>query len=417
MRFEEIYEQRTHKQLTVEQAADLLGIHERTFRRWVARYEEEGATGLADQRLDRVAHNAAPVDEVMALLSLYETRYSTWTVSHFYDQYRQHHRGERSYTWVKNTLQAHGAVRPAKRRGAHRRKRPRKPLVGMMLHQDGSTHEWVAGQHWDLIVTLDDANNHILSAFFVEQEGTWSSLRAVEEVIAEHGLFCSLYVDRGSHYFHTPKAGGKVDKTNPTQFGRALAQLGIDLIPAYSPEARGRSERLFGTLQGRLPQELALHNITTMATANEYLKTPFIPTFNRRFGVVPADTGSAFVPYLGPPETLKNILCLHHARTVRRDNTIDFKRLGLQLPAAPHQPNYFKTQVNLHEYADGSVAVFHGPRRLAAYDNRGKLIPNTTAQNTATTCHSRQTDCGYRHKLSRFTHLSAGSEKTGLQTS
>ena len=211
MRFKEVYEQRAHKRLTIEQAADLLGVHERTFRRWAARYEEEGADGLVDRRLDRVAHNAAPVDEVMTLTSLYKTRYSGWNVNHFYDRYRQDHAGERSYTWVKNQLQAEGLVNKAKKRGAHRRKRPRKPMVGMMLHQDGSSHQWIPGEYWDLIVTMDDANGHMLSAFFVVEEGTWSSLQGVNEVIANHGLFCSLYVDRGSHYFHTPKAGGKVD--------------------------------------------------------------------------------------------------------------------------------------------------------------------------------------------------------------
>lgn len=385
MRFKDIYEQRAHKRLTIEQAADLLGVNERTFRRWATRYEEEGAEGLADQRLHRVAHNAAPVDEVMALVTLYETRYANWNVSHFYDQYRQQHQGERSYTWVKNQLQSQGAVTRAKKRGTHRRKRPRKPLVGMMLHQDGSTHQWIAGEYWDLIVTMDDANSHILSAFFVEEEGTWSSLRGVEEVITEHGLFCSLYVDRGSHYFHTPKAGGKVDKGNPTQFGRALKQLGIDLIPAYSPEARGRSERLFGTLQGRLPQELALHTITTMDAANHYLKTTFIPAFNKRFGVEPQDSDSAFVPYLGAPESLKEILCLHHQRTVNRDNTVSFNRLNLQLPATPQRQSYFKTSVQLHEYADGCIAVFHGPRRLADYDRQGQLITDSATQNAAAT--------------------------------
>ena len=258
MRFKEVYEQRAHKCLTIEQAADLLGVHERTFRRWSNRYEEAGAEGLVDQRLEKVAHNAAPVDEVMALVSLYETHYSDWNVNHFYDRYKDYHEGTRCYTWVKTQLQAQGLVEKAKRRGKHRRKRPRKPMIGMMIHQDGSTHQWTPEEYWDLIVTMDDANGHILSAFFVEEEGTWSSLRGVEEVIAKYGLFCSLYVDRGSHYFHTPKAGSKVDKDNPTQFGRALNQLGIDLIPAYSPEARGRSERLFGTLQGPSPARVSI---------------------------------------------------------------------------------------------------------------------------------------------------------------
>jgi len=360
-----------------------LGVHERTFRRWSSRYEEEGAEGLVDQRLEKIAHNAAPVDEVMALVSLYETHYADWNVNHFYDRYKDHHDGARCYTWVKNQLQAKGLVEKARQRGKHRRKRPRKPMIGMMLHQDGSTHQWISGEYWDLIVTMDDANSHILSAFFVEEEGTWSSLRGVEEVIAEHGLFCSLYVDRGSHYFNTPKVGGKVDKDNPTQFGRALNQLGIDLIPAYSPEARGRSERLFGTLQGRLPQELALNNITTMAAANDYLKTTFIPAFNQHFGVKPTDNDSAFVPYLGAPEALKEILCLHHQRTVNRDNTVNFNRLSLQLPARSQRQNYFKTKVHLHEYADGSLGVFHGPRCLATYDNQGKLISSVSLPQAA----------------------------------
>lgn len=373
MRFKEIYEKRLYKGLTVEQAAELLGVSERTFRRWSVRYESDGMEGLVDRRIEKAAHNSAPVDEVMEIVSLYESRYRGWNINHFYDQYRSQHSGERGYTWVKNQLQATGLVKKAKKRGAHRRKRPRKPMIGMMLHQDGSTHQWIEGQYWDLIVTLDDANGHIMSAFFVEEEGTWSSLQGVSEVIAEHGLFCSLYVDRGSHYFHTPKAGGKVDKTNPTQFGRAMQQLGIDLIPAYSPEARGRSERLFGTLQGRLPQELALHRITTMKAANRYLKEHFIPAFNNRFGVKPEETDSAFVPYLGAPENLQEILCLHHQRHVNRDNTVTFNRLSLQLPIPPNRRSYYKTQIHIHEYADGCLAIFHGPRRLAEYESDGTL--------------------------------------------
>jgi transposase len=382
MRFKEVYEKRAHKKLSVEQAAELLGVNERTFRRWSERYEEEGAAGLIDQRLDKIAHNAAPVDEVMALTQCYQTQYQGWNVSHFFDRYRDEG-GQRSYSWVKNQLQAQGAVIQAKQRGVHRRKRPRKPMVGMMLHQDGSTHQWIPGVYWDLIVTMDDADSHILSAFFVEEEGTWSSLRGVSEVISQHGLFCSLYVDRGSHYFHTPKAGGKVDKHNPTQFGRALQQLGIELIPAYSPEARGRSERLFGTLQGRLPQELAQQQITTMDAANHYLHTEFIPRFNQRFGVEPEDTDSAFVPYLGAPDSLNDILCLYHQRQVNRDNTVSFNKLSLQLPANTDRKNYYKTHVRIHEYADGRLAIFHGPRRLAEYDNTGALKTTSATQRTA----------------------------------
>ena len=186
----------------------------------------------------------------------------------------------------------------------------------MMLHQDGSRLAWVPGRWWDLIVTMDDATSEIYSAFFVDEEGTMSSLRALSEVIRERGLFCSLYADRASHYWHTPEAGGKVDKDNPTQVGRALHQLGIELIAAYSPEARGRSERMFGTLQKRLPQELRLAGITDMAEANRFLKEVYLPLHNARFATPAEDQGSAFVPSAG---ALDDILCVHADRVTRFD--------------------------------------------------------------------------------------------------
>ena len=238
----------------------------------------------------------------------------------------------------------------------------------MMLHQDGSTHEWVAGQWWDLIVTMDDATSRTYSAFFVKEEGTMSTFRGLSEVISTVGLFCSLYTDRGSHYWHTPDAGGKVDKDNPTQVGRALAQLGIELIAAYSPEARGRSERMFGTLQKRLPQELRLAGITTMDAANRFLKETFLPEHNQRFAIAPEEPGSAFVPFAG---NLDNILCIQEDRTVGNDNTLRYKGLVLQIPEDRHRHHYVKAKVRVHEYTDGHLAVFHGPRRLAAYGADG----------------------------------------------
>ena len=255
MKFEEVYGRTLRRELSQAEAAEVLGMSERTFRRW--RDRSDGAEGLYDCRLGRVR---APVDEV-AGLALFDTRYWDFTAKHFHEKLVSEHGCKRSYNWVRLTLQARGRMRPAPRRGAHRRKRPRRALPGMMVHQDGSRHEWVPGRWWDLIVTMDDATSEIYSAFFVEEEGTMSSFRALCEVIGERGLFCSLYADRASHYWHTPDAGGKVDKDNPTQVGRALHRLGIELIPAYSPEARGRSERMFGTLQKRLPQELRLAGI------------------------------------------------------------------------------------------------------------------------------------------------------------
>ena len=311
------------------------------------------------------------MDEVARVLDLFETRYKGFTAKHFHEKLVGEHGFGLSYNWLRLTLQAHGRITPAPRRGAHRRKRPRRPMVGMLLHQDGSTHEWVAGRIWDLIVTLDDATSEIYAAFFVDEEGTLSSLRALHQVIAEHGLFCALYADRASHYWHTPAAGGKVDKDTPTQVGRALAQLGIELIAAYSPQARGRSERMFATLQDRLPKELALAGITTMAEANRFLEEVYLPRHNARFARPPEDAGSAFVPFAG---SLEDILCIQEERVVGNDNTVRYKNRVLQIPADRHRHHYVKARVRVHEYPDHSLAVFHGPRRLARYSAKGELI-------------------------------------------
>jgi hypothetical protein len=306
------------------------------------------------------------------MVTLYESHYTGWTVKHFHERWQSEHGGTRSYSWTKKILQAGGQVTRASRRGAHRKKRPRKPVPGMMLHQDGSTHEWVPGQQWDLIVTLDDATNEIYSAFFVEEEGTMSSFRALREVIEAQGLFSTLYVDRGSHYWHTEEAGGKVDKTRLTQVHRALQQLGITLLAAYSPEARGRSERMFRTLQERLPKELHLAGITEMATANRFLAESFLPAFSRRFLVKAEESGTAFVPWIGTG--LADILCVQQERVVANDNTVPYQGTRLQIPPDRYRCHYVKATVRVHAYPDETLAVFHGPRCLAHYQADGHLI-------------------------------------------
>jgi len=372
MRFEELYERRQRRELTMGEAAEILGVTERTFRRWGERYEAEGAAGLADRRLGRVSARAVPTDEVLQMVTLYETRYTGWTVKHFHEHWQAEHGGTRSYTWAKTRLHAAGAVRRAPRRGAHRKKRPRKPLPGMMLHQDGSTHEWVPGSQWDLIVTMDDATSALYSAFFVEEEGTMSSFRGLREVIETQGLFSSLYTDRGTHYWYTEDAGGKVDKTRLTQVHRAVQQLGITLIPAYSPEARGRSERVFRTLQDRLPKELALAGITEMPVANAFLRNQFLPAYNQRFAVPAAEPGTAFVPWQGA--NLTDLLCVQEDRVVANDNTVRYQGRCLQIPPDRHRFHYVKVAVRVHAYPDGTLAVFHGPRCLARYHADGQLI-------------------------------------------
>jgi transposase len=371
MKFEEVYGRLRCGVLSQAEAAEVLGMSERNFRRWQVRYEADGAEGLYDRRLGKVSARRAAVDEVMTVLELFDTRYWDFGVKHLHETLVAEHGFRRSYNWLRITLQAHGRIRPAPRRGAHRRKRPRRPMIGMMLHQDGSRHEWVAGEMWDLIVTMDDATSEIYSAFFAAEEGTMSTFRGLHAVIAERGLFCSLYADRGSHYWHTPAAGGKVDKGNPTQVGRALARLGIELIPAYSPEARGRSERMFDTLQKRLPQELRLAGIATMEAANRFLEDVYLPRHNARFARAAEEAGSAFVPFAG---NLDDVLCIQEERQVGNDNTVRYKNRILQIPADRHRRHYVKTTVRVHEYPDGGLALFHGPRRLAVYTADGSLV-------------------------------------------
>ena len=373
IRFRDVFGRCEEGELSQLEAAELLGIGERTFRRWCRRFEGEGESGLLDRRLGKPSPKRVPKNAAKRVAQLYRDRYAGFTVKHFHEHLQRDHGFRWGYSWTKTFLHGSGLVEPAPRRGAHRRKRPRRPMVGMMLHQDGSKHRWVPGldQDFDLIVTLDDATGAIYSAFLVEEEGTMSTFQALGEVFAVHGLPCSLYTDRGGHYFHTAKAGAKVAKDLPTQVGRALAQLGIEHIPAYSPQARGRSERAFGTLQDRLPKELALAGITTVAEANRFLAETFIAQYNQRFAVAAEQAGSAFVAVAA--EQWRDVLCVQEERTVGNDNTVSHRRLILQIPPSPLRPHYVKAKVRVHRYPDDTYAIFHGPRRVARYWPDGTL--------------------------------------------
>jgi len=371
MRFKEAYEGCRSGHLTHVEAGLLLGVSDRTFRRYMVKYDEGDLEALLDKRLTQASHRCAPVDEVIKLTEQYRSRHSGWNAKHFHTWYRRDG-GTRCYTWVKNRLQEAGLISRAKKRGAHRKRRERSALPGMMIHQDGSTHEWVANQKWDLIVTMDDATNEHYSMFFVAEEGTASSFRGVHEVIEKHGLFSSFYSDRGSHYWHTPEAGGKVDKHNPTQFGQAMKRLGIVMIAAYSPQARGRSERMFSTHQERLPKELALAGITNMEAANDYLRDIYMPAFNAEFSVSATAEGSAFVPWIGGQ--LEDYLCERHERIVSHDNCVSFNNIKLQIPADQHRCHYVKAKVTVLRYPDGQLAILHGPRKIANYDEAGQEI-------------------------------------------
>lgn len=375
LRFEEALERYRKRRLTAEEAGEVLGMSGRHFRRLLLRYEEEGAQGLRDRRLGKASPRRAPAVELTRMQRLYQERYRDFTVKHFHEQLEKRHGYKLCYTVTRLALQAAGLVSKTKRRGGpHRKKRERRPLPGLLLFQDGSTYRWIPALDYDidLVVTPDDATGAIYSAILVGQEGTASSFLGLGETIAKKGLFRAFYTDRGSHYFHTPKAGGRVDKTRLTQVGRALQQLGITHIPSYSPQARGRMERLFGTLQNRLPQELRLAGITTIEAANRYLKEQFVPDYNQRFAVPAAEPGTAFVPYAGRP--LEDVLCIQEDRQVGHDNCVQWNGLALQIPPQRHRHHYVKATVRVHQYPDGRLAIFDGPACLARFDPAGKPI-------------------------------------------
>lgn len=372
LRFEEAYEGWQEKKLTQEDAARLLGVSDRTFRRYLVDYREQGLQGLVDARWGQISHRKAPVNEVMEITELYSKKYFGWNVKHFASFYWRIHKGTRSYTWIKTVLQNAGLVEKTSKKGPHRKRRERVPAKGMMIHQDGSTHQWLQGESWDLIITFDDADSEHYSMFFVEEEGTDSSFRGVKETIEKQGVFCSFYTDRGSHYWYTPEADGPVDKTQFTQVRRGLHQLGISMIPAYSPEARGRCERQFRTHQGRLPNELAAMGIRTMNEANRYLRDVYMPAFNAEFMVTPYSDKSAFVPWSNIM-SLDDVLCEHFERTVGKDNCVSFENLKLQIPRDEHRCHYMRAKVRVHRYPSDELAIFHGPRKLANYDSKGKI--------------------------------------------
>lgn len=360
-------------ELSMLEAGELLGMSERQFRRYRDRYEEAGMEGLRDRRLGRASPQRVPERERDQMLKLYREYYGGWTVKHFHEHLRERHSFTWGYTWTKTQLHAAGLVERARRRGAHRRKRPRKPCEGMMLHQDGSRFAWLSGQpQLDLIVTLDDATSTIYSAFLVEEESTASSFRGLLETFCQNGLPSSLYTDRGSHYFHTAKAGERVDKQRLTQVGRALRQLGIEHIAAYSPEARGRSERMFSTLQDRLPKELRLASMSSIEAANRFIAEIYLPAHNARFSRPPEIADGAFVA--ADRAQLAEILCIQEERVVGRDNTVVLGRLRLQLPESRMRHHYVKAQVKVRQYPGGALAVFYGPRCIGRYDAQGREI-------------------------------------------
>jgi transposase len=373
MKVQEVILRALAKKITWWQAAEIIGISDRQMRRMHERYKEFGYDGLFDRRRGKPSPKRVPLATVEQVLGLYREKYFDLNVQHFHEKLRDEHQIELSYTWVKTALQGAGMVARERQRGVHRKRRERRPLPGMLLHIDGSRHQWFQDERWyDLIVILDDATSEIYYAQLTEEESTLTVMAGLKEVIASQGSFCALYSDRGSHFWLTPKAGGKVDAHSLTQVGRALRELGVQMIPAYSPQARGRSERSFGTWQGRLPQELRLRGIHTLEAANQFLREHYIAEFNGRFQVPARERGSAFVRRSS--KDLDLIFSLQFERTVNRDNTVSFQNLALQIESVSWRATLSGCTVTVHQHLDGTLSLTHGPHRVGHYSAQGVAL-------------------------------------------
>ena len=373
MKLQEVLLRATAGKIKWWQAAEMIGISERQMRRWKKRYEASGFDGLLDLRCGVPSRRRVPQAQAEQVVSLYRDQYFDLNVRHFHEKLAAEHQIGLSYTWVKQALQAAGLVKRKSKRGVHRKRRERRPLPGMMLHIDGSDHQWFqdARRH-DLIVILDDATSEIYYAQLAVEETTATVMAGLRAVIELKGLFCSLYSDRGAHFWLTPKSGGRVDYDRPTQVGRAMKELGVHMIPAYSPQARGRSERNFSTWQGRLPQELRLRGIRTLEGANTFLSGHYIAEFNSRFTVPAAQRGTAFLSCRH--RNLEMIFTQRYERTVDRDNTIRFHNLVMQLELAHWRHTLAGCKAIIHQHLDTTLTLMIAGHRIGHYSAEGKLL-------------------------------------------
>jgi len=374
MKIKEVISRAMSGEINWIQASEIIGISDRGMRRWRKRLEKEGYEGLFDRRTRRPSRKRIEMGTVEKVLRLYREKYFDLNVKHFVEKLHGEEQIPLSYTWVKTILQNAGLVKRYAKRGPHREKRPRRPLTGMMLHVDGSRHKWIPGldQYQDLIVIFDDASSEVYDVQLVEEESTETVMAALKRVVESRGLFCSLYSDRGSHMAWTPKAGGLVDREHPTQIARALKELGIELILAYSPQARGRCERIFGTWQGRLPQEFRLKGITTVEAGNEFLRSDWIAMHDASFSVKAEQPGTAFLPYRGTE--LEKIFSQQQDRVVGNDNTVRYENRCLQIPQQTFRFSLARCRVLVCEHLDQTITVHYGNHVLGRYDAAGQPL-------------------------------------------
>ena len=373
MRVQDVLLKAMAKKITWWAAAEILGVSDRTMRRWRERLEVYGYVGLGDRRKGKPSPKRIPLATMEEVLRLYGERYYDLNMRHFHEKLRDEHGIQVSYTSVQNALQGAGLVAKRHKRSPHRRRRPRRPLPGMLLHIDGSKHQWLNDDRWyDLIVILDDATGEIYYAQLVLEESTRTVMAGLREVIETQGLFCALYSDRGSHFFVTVKEGEKVDKHRLTQVGRAMKELGVQMIAAYSPQARGRSERSFGTWQGRLPQELRLAKISTVEAANAFLRQRYMGEFNGKFSVPAAEKGTAF-RRTGRSD-LNWIFSVQTERVVDHDNTVAIKERSWQIDKTQFRSTLAGSTVTIHEHLDETVSIRYGPHVVGRYDKAGEKL-------------------------------------------
>jgi len=382
MKIQEVILRAIDKHITWVQAAEIIRVSPRQLRRWRTGWEKYGYDGLFDRRLGKPSPKRVPLETIAEVLRLYREKYTGFSVKHFHEKLVEQHKISLSYTWVKAALQARGLVEKEAKRGVHRKKRERRPIPGLLLHIDASKHQWLGDERWfDLIVIMDDSTSEVYYAQLVDEESTRTVMLALREVIEQKGAFCALYSDRASHFFSTPKAGDVVDRQRLTQVGRALAELKIEMIPAYSPQARGRSERSFGTWQGRLPQELQLNAITTVEEANKFLRDTYIAEFNRKFSVPAAQTGNAFLPVRG--QDLELVFSLQHDRVAGKDNTVRVANLCLQIERTSWRSSLAGCRVKVHQHFDETFTILFAGRVVGRYSSEGAPLEDATGTKKA----------------------------------
>jgi transposase len=369
----EILMKATANKLTWTQAAEVLGISPRHMRRLRTEYREYGISALYDGRAGKPRRKRIKESDVSLICRLKEDVYSDFSVQHFYEKLTEKHEVKISYSWTLQILQHAGIVQKSRGRGRYFRKRERRSMRGMLLHIDGSTHEWIPDiPKRDLIAVLDDADGKLLYAQFFKEEGTLSTFAALRHILKKHGRFSEFYHDRGSHFGRTSHAGQRPDDEQNGQVTRALDVLGIKQIFANTPQARGRSERAFGTLQGRLPQEFRINGIKNYEDANVFMEKEFIKSFNRRFTVKPASKETTFIPMTGIDFDL--LFSIQHKRVVKNDNTVSYKGTTLQLPSTKNRYHYVRCPVIVHEQVKGTLAITYQGTLVSEYTKDGEII-------------------------------------------